>query len=228
MLKLHELKVRIESIPEKRRRKNLVGKLQQYNQMTTQAREVVTACSRGQRYAKLVFPDGDFQRIAEQTRKAANVARRLRKKIAENMDAIETKASNDQFISIGDSARFAHATLKDRWGQLIVRKVADFENLVKAARGANLEGNLSMVEIMRRLSESAGTPPTNEQAAQRIVADINRLDESVSTLGLKGRAGQFLVDAAAGRGNPQDLLAPEVKEFIEQYELWGLLTVRLG
>jgi hypothetical protein len=111
---------------------------------------------------------------------------------------------------------------------LIVRKVADFENLVKAARGANLEGNLSMVEIMRRLSESAGTPPTNEQAAQRIVADINRLDESVSTLGLKGRAGQFLVDAAAGRGNPQDLLAPEVKEFIEQYELWGLLTVRLG
>src|ERR1043165_3345570 len=119
MSKLIELKERIESIPDKRRRKNLVGKLLQYDQMTTQSHDVLNACVLGQHYANMVFPVGDFQKVSEQTSKAANTARRLRRKIAEDIDAIETKGANDQFISIGDSARLGHATLKDRWAQLV-------------------------------------------------------------------------------------------------------------
>jgi len=227
MSKLQELKIKIESIPEKRSRKNLVGKLAQYDQMSTQAKGVLTKCIRELHYVQSVFPSGDFQRVAEQTARAANVARRLRRRL-ENISVIETKTSNDQFISISEYAKSAQTALKDRWTQLLTRRIADFENLAKAASSANLEGSRGMVEKLNRLDDRVGAPPISEEITQRIVADLHDLEKSVSTLGLEGRPGEFLVAAANEQGNPQDLLDSEVAAFIEKYNLWGLLTVKLG
>jgi hypothetical protein len=228
MSKLHELKAKIASLPDKERRKNIVVHLARYNQLVSAAYDTLAKVSRSQSYAQTVFPDGDFQRVAEQGRKASSAARRLRRKLSENIDAVETKSSDAQFIAIGDYAKTSQSALKDRWSQLLTRKVGDFENLVRAAEGANLTGSRVLTHTLGRLREQSGAPPKGMEAARRTAADIRTLEESVNTLGLTGRSGEFLVAAAAGRGNPRDLCDPEVSEFIERYSLWGLLSVKLG
>lgn len=228
MSKLHELKSKIESIPEKRRRKNIVGKLALYERMAQDAYATLVQVTRSQSYVMTVFPEGDFQRVAEQKRKAASSARRLHRRLADNMDAIDTQTSNTQFIALGDHAKSSQTALKDRWVQLLNRKIIDFENLVRAASGANLGGSRTLVETLERLRGQASAPPKSLEVAQRTARDIRGLEESVKTLGLTGRPGDFLIAAAAGHGNPRDLSDPEISEFIERYNLWGLLTVKLG
>jgi hypothetical protein len=228
MSKLSDLKDKIESIPGKQRRKNLVSTLAQYSQTTLGARDTLKKTAQVERYARVVFPNEDFQRVAESSRKAANVARRLHRKLNGKAEAVELKSSNDQFINLVDYARASQTALKDRWSQLLTKKVADFDNLVRTASGANLEGSRALVQTLDRLRTRTGDLPKSEQDARNVAADLKSLDESVSTLGLKGKAGEFLAAASAGSGNPRDLCDPEVTEFIERNNLWGLLTVKLG
>lgn len=223
-----ELKKKIESIPEKERRKNLVGKLAHYNQKTTQAYDSLVWSVRTQQCVRSIFPNGGFQRSVEQTRKASNVARTLQKKLVKQIEAIKEDALDKQFLAIDEFAKAAQRNLKEQWNDLLARKIADFEKLVNAASGANLAGSKSLTGILNRLRAQIVNPPHHDDAAKRIATDLETLENSVGTLGLKGRAGEFLMAAAAGQGNPKDLGDPEIVAFIERYNLWSLLKVKLG
>lgn len=228
MSKWLELKGKIESIPEKERRKNLVGKLVHYSGKTVEARKSLVQSSQTQSCAQSVFPGGNFQRSVEQSRKAANAARTLVKRLAKQIEAIETDTSDKYFLVIDECAKAAQKSLKEQWDNLLARKLDDYEKLVKAASGANLAGSKSLTETLSRLRDQRANPPNNDDAAKRIAADLESLKNSVGTLGLEGRVGEFLIAAAEGRGNPKDLGAPEIVAFIDRNNLWNLLSVKLG
>ena len=228
MSKWLELKGKIESIPDKERRKDLVGKLAHYSLRTAEARDSLAQSFQSQRCSQSVFPDSNFQRSAEQSRKAASAARALQKKLVKQIEAIKEHALEKQFRDIDEYAKAAQKNLREQWKNLLDRKIADFGNLVKAASGANLAGSKSLTETLSRLRTQTENPPHNDEAAKRIMIDLESLENSVGTLGLKGRAGEFLMAAAMGQGDPKDLGNPEIVAFIERNNLWGLLTVKLG
>ncbi|MBS1807640.1 MAG: hypothetical protein JST84_05555 [Acidobacteria bacterium] len=227
MSKWLELKEKIQSIPEKERRKNLVGKLAHYSRKTTETRNSLAQSSQSHRCSQSVFPEGNFQRGADQLRKAASAARTLHKKLIKQIESVETDSSEEKFRTIDEYAKAAHKSLKEQWNDLLSNRVADFEKLVKAASGANLTGSKNLTEILSRLRAQVMSPPDNEDAAKCIAADLESLKNSVSTLGLEGRVGEFLVAAAEGRGDPKDLGNPQIVAFIEGHKLWNLLSVKL-
>src|SRR5262249_34245489 len=121
----------------------------------------------------------------------------------------------------------AQKNLKDQWNDLLTSKIADFEKLVRAASGANLAGSKNLTETLNRLRVQGVNPPQNDDSAKRIAADLENLKNSVGTLGLEGKVGEFLIAAAEGRGNPKDLGDTEIVGFIERNNLWNLLSVKL-
>lgn len=227
MSKWLELKQKIETIPEKEGRKNLVGKLALYGSKTAEARDSLARSAQAQRCAQSVFPEGGFQRSEKQLSEAVSAARTLHKKLVKQIEAVEKDASEKQFLAIDEYAKAARNSLKDQWSNLLGRKIADFENLVKVASEADLAGSKSLTEILSRLRAQAANPPNNGEAAKRIAVDLESLKNSVSTLGLEGRVGKFLIAAAEGRGNPKDLGDPEIVAFIDRNNLWNLLSVKL-
>lgn len=228
MSKWLELKQKIESIPEKERRKNLVGKLARYSSKTAEARDSLARSAQAQRCAQSIFPEDSFQRSVKPLREAVSAARTLHKKLVKQIEDVETNASDKQFLAIDEYAKAARNNLKEQWGNLLGRKIADFENLVKAASEAQLAGSKNLTETLSRLRDQRENPPKNDDAAKRIAADLESLKNSVGTLGLEGRVGEFLIAAAEGRGNPKDLGAPEIVAFIDRNNLWNLLSVKLG
>jgi hypothetical protein len=228
MSKWLELKQKIEDIPEKEGRKNLVGRLARYSSKTAEARDSLVQSAQAQLFAQSVFPEEGFQRSAKQLSEAVSAARTLHKRLVKQIEAVETTASDKQFLAIDEYAKAARNNLKEQWNNLLGRKIADFDNLVKAASGAQLAGSKNLTETLSRLRDQRASPPNNDAAAKRVAADLESLKNYVSTLGLEGRVGEFLIAAAEGRGNPKDLGDPEIVTFIERNELWNLLSVRLG
>jgi uncharacterized phage infection (PIP) family protein YhgE len=226
MSKIQELKKKLESIPAKQSRKNLVSKLDQYAKITEAASTMIQMCASAKQYAQQVFGDEEFQKVSDHTRKAVNTAKRLRDKLTDKVEAVEK--SDAQFRDISDAAKSAQAALRDRWNFLLNKKVEEFERIVRAAKDANLGGSRALEQTLHRLSGQINNPPQSGDVAQRIEQDLKGLVNSVQTLGLEGPAGQFLVEAAAGRGRAKDLSNPEIIKFIERYNLWNSLNVRLG
>lgn len=225
MSKLKELKTKIELIPEKSRKANLVGKLSRYDKMTAEARDTLVRSSVAKQHALVVFPDGDFQRVVQQAQKAAVIAKKLRNRLSKNLESIEK--SDDEFATINDHAKAAQNALRDQWSSLMRGKVQDFENLVKAAKEAGLEGSQKLDQTLTHLREQVNNPPKSNDSAISAKAGLDNLVDSVRGLGLEGEAGQFLVDASEGKGDPQLLYKPEIKQLIDRYQLWGLLRVKL-
>lgn len=226
MSKIQELKKKLESIPAKQSRKNLVSKLDQYAKIAAAASVTLQTCASAKVYAQHVFADEDFQRVSDQTKKAVNTAKRLRDKLADKVEAVEK--SDAQFRDISDASRSAQVALRDRWNLLLSKKIEEFERIGRAAKDANLSGSRSLEQILRRLSNHVNSPPQNADAAQRIEQDLKGLVASVQSLGLEGPVGRFLVEASAGRGRAKDLSNPEIIKFIERYHLWDSLNIRLG
>ena len=226
MSKLQELKTKLEAIPDKQRRKDLVGKLERYGTMAAVASETLVTCTEVQRYARQVFADEDFQRSTEQTRKAIGYATRLRTKLTNKIEAVET--SESQFSALSESAKLANTALKTRWSDLLTKRIEEFEKLVRVAKDANLPGNRALEQTLNRLRNYINNPPQSGDAVQRIENDLKSVVNSVQSLGLEGPGGQFLADAIAGKGHAKDLCNPEITEIIERYKLWDSLSVRLG
>lgn len=226
MSKLEELKTKLEAIPDKQRRKNLVGKLERYGKLAAVASETLVKCAEAQLYARQVFADEDFQKTTEQTRKAIGYATRLRAKLTEKIEAVET--SEAQFTSLNESAKLANTSLKLRWNDLLTKRIEQFHKLVKVAKDANLPGNRALEQTLARLSNYTNNPPQSAEAVERIVNDLKNVVNSVQALGLEGPGADFLVAAIAGQGRAKDLSVSEVTELIERYNLWDALSVRLG
>lgn len=226
MSKLQELKTKLEAIPDKQRRKDLVGKLEQYGTLAAVASETLAKCTEAQRYARQVFTDEDFQRSTEQTRRAIGYATRLRTKLTNKIEAVET--SESQFSALSESAKLANTALKTRWSDLLTKRIEEFEKLVRVAKDANLPGNRALEQTLNRLRNYINNPPQSGDAVQRIENDLKSVVNSVQSLGLEGPGGQFLADAIAGKGHAKDLCNPEITEIIERYKLWDSLSVRLG
>jgi len=226
MSKLTELKTKLEAIPQKQSRKDLVGKLERYGALSETASATLAKCREEQTYARQVFIDESFQRTSEQIRSAIGYAKRLHAKLGDKIEAVDT--SDSQFSSLSDAAKTATTSLKTRWSDLLTKKIEEFERVIKAAKDANLKGSRPLEQIILRLRANINAPPQNKQAAERINQDLKSLLTSVQTLGLEGPGGQFLVDAAAGKGRAKDLTNPEIADFIERYKLWNSLNVKLG
>jgi hypothetical protein len=226
MSKLQELKTKLEAIPDKQHRKDLVGKLERYGTLAASASETLATCTEARRYARQVFADEGFQKTTEQTRKAIGYATRLRTKLTNKIDAVET--SEDQFSALSESAKLANTSLKTRWSDLLTRRIEEFEKLVRVAKDANLPGNRALEQTLLRLRNYTNNPPQSSDAVQRIVNDLKGVVNAVQSLGLEGPAGKFLAEAIAGKGRAKDLCNPEITELIERYKLWDSLIVRLG
>lgn len=226
MSKLLDLKTKIESIPDKQRRKNLVGKLSQYGKLTAVASETLVKCNEAQHYAREVFTEDDFQKTSEHIKRAVTTATRLRSKLDNKVEAIET--SDDKFTIIKEAAVNASSALKDRWNLLLTKKLQDLEPLVRVAKESSLRGSQKLEQILNKLRSQANNPPTSSDTAASVTQDLETLFDSVNNLGLQGAVGKFLIEAKDGKGRAQDLSDPEVKQFIDKHNLWNLLNVKLG
>lgn len=228
MNKLQRLKEQIQSLPAKKNRLNLVGVLQRYNAQTSETLEILRQTRQNAQQVSAVFPNLDLQvTVTEKINSAARAAQTLRKTL-EKIENIQTKKAEDSFQLLNNTARTARNNLRDKWSATLKERIETYDKLVKASSSANLRGSSSLTEKLERLRGQTDNLPKTEDAAIRVKNDLDGINTSFQDLGLEGKIGDFLIAAAAGRANAKILLDNDVREFIEQNQLWSALRVKIG
>jgi len=228
MSNLLSLKDKILSITGKRQRSDLVGKLRQYSEKMKKANNLLEKEVNGRKQSLYVSPESDFSESAGKVAKASRIAGNISTKLSSDPNVIEKKTTDTSLVNISDLADSSHTILKNQWKNLIQGQVATFESLVTAAKEAKLEGSIRLESLLLSIKGRAQNPPATREEAEKIRQELDALIKTVSELGLEGEVAKFLVNAAAGKGDPQALYIPEVKQFIERFNLWHLLQVKIG
>ena len=228
MNRLQDLRCNILAIPDKRKRSDFVGRLRQYSKMVQNARIDLEKTICGQKHIAHVFFDADLSGSSNRTLKAISTARNLANKVTKDLEAITRRSTENSVANIISLAESSLNELKIQWKKLVLGRSRTYQNLVEAAKEANLEGSMRLKNMLSSIEEKAANLPLTLDQAERIKQQLSDLVKSISELGLEGEVGDFLIRAAEGSADPKELYKPAVKEFIERHDLWRLLRVRLS
>lgn len=226
MTRLEQLKARVEALPGKREKQNLIDLLRKFGEDLSGARVNLATAMTQVEHARRVFAEIPRQDVDEAVRKAALSARRLRSTLEKNLGDILTPGVEKRVLTLKDSAKEAASGVRESWKTMLDRQVGALRPIVTIARDARLQGG---EELAHRLDKLAAlrAPATAEEAAA-LKSQLESLRESVTALGLKGKAGEFLMRAAQGLARAKDLEQPEVRDVLDRFQLWDRLSVKLG
>lgn len=227
MPKIIDLNKKLETIPGKSSRKNLVGKLGQYNTISNLAANALGEALQASYFAEKVFPEINLNAVTSNSTSARNSAGKIVAKLRADVQNIQNKFVEDKFVELKEAVTRAQSNIKEAWRRSVETKVKGYSGLIKAANDAGLSGSKSLQSTLDRLETESTHTPANTTDVSRITAYFEQLENAVARLDLKGKAGEFLIAVASDGASPRHLLDPEVVEFIEKYDLWSTLTVKL-
>jgi hypothetical protein len=223
---LTDLKTRLENLPEKRKRKELNGRVSTFIEKVNQAHAKLETWWQRRSFAQVVFPDEPLKKVEEAVRRSAKQARNLKDKLVEAFDEVSTPATENKITQIGERAATAESEIKKTWCSLFQQQIQPYEALAQVVAD-KLTGAEKLPELLSRLRGRLDSPPQSEVDGETVRADLEALRQSVKSLGLEGAVGRFIVQAANDNADPQDLFDPEIRNYFEERELWSLLRVSL-
>ncbi|WP_353646243.1 hypothetical protein [Mesorhizobium sp. WSM2239] len=169
------------------------------------------------------FVEKAKQGLAQASANAARFKARL-----EAGSGFDRKHADVTLTAINERLENASAAVTKGWRTLVDEQGKRYQPLAEAAGRASLPGAAALNAAIARLDDWRDTPPTTPQAAEVYVANAARIPAAIADLGLEGRAGKFMVDAASGRAKAKELQNAEVLAFLDANPaVWSMLKVGL-
>jgi hypothetical protein len=229
MITLAELKERLSSLPDKRKRAELgatfaahLGKVQLSRQ---KAERALAVCS----LAQELLPSTGYSEANARARKAGQQASRLQKKLEGTPEGIREASVDHSFTILNDHAEAAWKECSAAWEKEVDAKVKDWATLVDVMSRLVPQQGGRLRTAVSALQSAKNRPPGSKTEARQIEDHLKDLNDVVGKLGLKGAFGKFLRATASQQGaDSKDLLDPEVQEKINQHKLWNVFRVKLS
>jgi hypothetical protein len=223
--RLQKLRADLQSIPSKRKRAVLVERLTVYADKVSEVVQTFEQSVAEEHYALSVFPELSSGSVAENRGKAKGVATRVERRLRKDIGSVEQSRTETEITNLGEYADRASKSVRNRWETHLGAKIQGYETLLTAAKQAGLVRVQQVASALAFLQQRIKSPPLNGDEADTIRGSLDQLTESISQLGLEGEAGDFVVAASQGGAAAEDLLTPEVREFIDRHDLWRFLRV---
>lgn len=227
MGKVDELIKTLESIPQKREMKNVVGKLRDYSNIAALAAEAVTESIESREYIENVFMGAVPEKFAINIGAARSASLKLIRNLEGHPEKINEKNVSERFDELKGAVDRAQSNLKDGWKKSVENKTTNYGPLVEAALKAKMNGSDKFQSSLSALQREANKIPSSNDDVTRVQKLNESLKGSMSELGLAGKGGEFLNSAMAGTADALELRDPEVIEFLDKYALWKVISVGL-
>jgi len=225
---LLNIRSRIESLPELQKKKQNNAKVRAFTSRIENALTDLKECVEQRTCYLVVFPDAMLSKTVDAVKQSKLQASRLVEKLKEDFDAISSSDTDKKVTRIGERNVEAKTEIQTSWKRQIDDVLRPFVPLVDIVREAKLPGNQDILASMEWLRARAMSPPNTIELAKKIRNTLDALRHSLSELDLEGPGGEFLKRAVRGTAKPKDLLNDEVRHFLDEKDLWDILTIRVG
>lgn len=228
MSRLFEIQSRIEALPELQKQKQNNAKVSAFTRRIEIAFDGIKERVEQRSFHLTVFPDVELKKTIDALKQSKLQASRLIDKLKEDFDAIGTPDTDKKITRIGDRINEAKDELEKTWKKQLENELQPLSPLVEIAREAKLPGYEQIVGNRESLQARATNPPNNIALAIEIRAKLDSLRKLLGNLNLEGRGGEFLKKAVKGTAKPKELLNEEVRRFLDENNLWDILTISVG
>jgi hypothetical protein len=216
------------TLPDKQRNKTLTGRLTRYAEIAEQSQDSLRSALALSILVKSVFSDSTFPNLAAKVRNAASGARSCQRDLGKGIEAVAKPQFEKRIVDIKEAANGSTKPVTEVWQANIIAGVRAYVQVAKIAADQTLPGGHELNKKLDELISRSSVPPCDQKDAATLNLKLASLPEDVTTLGLTGKAGDFLVAAAEGRGSPRDLENAEIRDLLDRYKLWNSLRVTLG
>ena len=216
------------SLPAKTKNKNLLGRLQQFSQSATKVKQTLSGSLEVSKRLLSVFPDAELNSLAPKVSEIKRKAKSAHRDLTGNVDVVSKTSFESKMIEMDEAAASTVKPLSDLWQKRIDEAVTPYIRLSQAVADLKLKGSGELQKHLNALQATRTRLPSSDEEALATKDRLQALPAVIGTLGLTGRAGKFLVAVADRNGDAKDLDDPEIREFLDRYDLWGSLRVSLG
>lgn len=228
MPKLLEIKSRIERLPQLQKQQRNNARVVAFKKRVETSFCDIKECVLHRDCCRVVFPGVKLKKTVEAVKQSKLQAQRLIEKLKADFDAIELTETDKKITRIGERNAEAKDEIKKLWRKQIEEEFRPLLPLVEIVGEASLPGHEGISAHMKRLQDISATPPITTEKAAEIRSGLDSLKASLAELELEGPGGEFLKKAVKGTANPKEVLKKEVREFLDEKELWDILTIRVG
>lgn len=218
----------LSSLPTKRRNKNLVLNLKKFSELAERSRDLLAVSTAGCERAKLVFPAIELSNATEKISSARRKAKTCLREVSQNLEAVAKIGFENRLIEMKDHAAASIKPINDAWQKQVQDVLKPYEILVTIVAERQLKGSGRLISTLGAIRSAQNELPTTNKAALQIKQHISDLPEIVSSLGLTGKVGEFLIAVSRKLGNPRDLDNQVIRDFLDKYGLWSSLRVSFG
>jgi hypothetical protein len=227
MNKIAELYERMRGIPDKEKRATQIEGLRTVRDKVRVAADTADLL-REQGAALTVIKDADFaDKVRLSLTQASSSAAALKKRYDQGSE-VDLARADGALIQINERLDQGASAAVKGWRALIDEQVRRYKPLAEAAERASLPGATALREATLLVEGWREDVPENRQSAELYLEHSAQVPASIASLGLEGKAGKFIIDAANGRAKARDLQDGDVLAFLEAHPaVWAMLKVSL-
>jgi hypothetical protein len=227
MNKIAELFERMRSIPDKEKRATQIEGMKTIRDKIRAAADTADQL-REQGSALTVIKDADFaDKVRLSLTQASSSAAALKKRYDQG-SVVDLGRADSALIQINERLEQGASAAVKGWRALIDEQVRRYKPLAEAAERASLPGAGALREATLLIEGWREDVPATRQSAELYLAHSAQVPVSIASLGLEGKAGKFIIDAANGRAKARDLQDADVLAFLESHPaVWTMLKVSL-
>ncbi len=224
MTAVTELTERIERLPEKRTLKEMSGLLSQFGTKVGEAQGHLAFCTTRLPCATPVFPTG-FGPVEDGLSPVILQAQQMHRSLAADINAIRDAERRDGLARLVAGAAAVRGLFTRTWAGLMQSAVAADQGTAEIAEQLALPGHAEIRRSLTQLSAYAQEPPASAAQAATIQTLLTGLRRALDALPLQGEIGAFVQRLRLGTASPREVLQPDIREFLDQFNLWPRLRL---
>ncbi|MDA3896786.1 MAG: hypothetical protein PF482_11650 [Desulfobacteraceae bacterium] len=227
MPNLKNLKDRLKKIPELRSERKLSASFGVYTIKIAQSKEKIAKAYRDMEYIDRVFPEAECKKkILPVIKESVKKAKKIYQLIEADPQTVKKISTENSVIKINDYAKSASTKCHDIWNLEITNTVSKWEKLAAVIQGLGAKGGHEFKKAVEGLKNRQ--IPKNDDEVTQVKNGQKELQKGIANLALEGPFGKFLEATVAGGASPKDLLRPEIKDKLDEFNLWDSFKIRLG
>lgn len=227
MSKFGELRERLEKLPQLMNERNLSAKFGVFTEKVKESKDKLSDSYRDMEYISKVFPGVDCKKkILPVLESSVKEAKKLHKMIEEDPQSVQEEVTEKSIVRLRDFANSTSLKSRDIWTNEITNSVTKWEKLAVVIKDLGAKGGQDFKQAVESLKDQ--NIPQNDEEVLQIKNAQRDLQKGVANLGLEGPFGKFLETSAERGASPRELLRTEIKEKMDEFNLWDSFKIRLG
>lgn len=227
MPNLKELKTRLEKLPQRKAESDLAATFSEYSLKVASICLGLQKTYRNIWYASQVNSNTDYnKKVLPKLKNAVKEAKLLLQEIEKDSNNIQTKASENKVVRLGEYEYSAKTECDTIWQQEFASSIKRWEKLADVVQKLGAKGGQEFKLALDKLKNYK--IPQNDNDIIQIKASQKALKNGVVCLGLEGPFGEFLKASVEGGAYPKDLLKDDIRNKIDEFELWDSFKVQMG